>query len=87
VTLVRQGRASSSIRLLTLANIYEFTGSRSNFAEFADVFSQVLGRKITYVAVTPEQAEQGMKARGMPDWLITVSFDGFFVLHVYATIQ
>jgi NAD(P)H dehydrogenase (quinone) len=54
-----------------LGKIYEFTGLLSNFAEFADVFSEVLGRKITYVGVTVEQAEQGMKARGMPDWLIT----------------
>ena len=54
-----------------LGKIYEFTGVLSNFAEFADVFSQVLGRKITYVAVTVEQAEQAMKSRGMPDWLIT----------------
>jgi hypothetical protein len=34
------------------------------------VFSQVLGRPITYVGITPEQAEQGMKSRGMPDWLV-----------------
>jgi NAD(P)H dehydrogenase (quinone) len=54
-----------------LGKIYEFTGAVSNFAEFAEVFSQVLGRRISYVAVTTEQAEQGMKARGMPDWLIT----------------
>jgi NAD(P)H dehydrogenase (quinone) len=54
-----------------LGKIYEFTGVLSNFAEFADVFSQVLGRKIAYVAVTAEQAEQAMKARGVPDWLIT----------------
>jgi uncharacterized protein YbjT (DUF2867 family) len=54
-----------------LGKIYEFTGALSNFAEFVDVFSQVLGRRITYVAVTAEQAEHAMKARGMPDWLIT----------------
>ena len=54
-----------------VGKVYEFTGARSNFAEFADVFSQVLGRKITYVAVPFEQAEQAMKGRGMPDWLIT----------------
>ena len=54
-----------------LGKIYEFTGVLSNFAEFVDVFSQVLGRRITYVAVTAEQAEHAMKARGMPDWLIT----------------
>jgi NAD(P)H dehydrogenase (quinone) len=54
-----------------LGKIYEFTGVLSNFAEFADVFSQILGRKIAYVPVTTEQNEQAMKARGMPDWLIT----------------
>src|ERR1700683_5027821 len=35
------------------------------------VFSQVLGREITYVPVTFEQPEQVMKRRGLPDWLIT----------------
>ena len=50
--------------------VHEFTGARSNFGELADVFSEVLGRKITYVPVKFEQAEQVMKTRGMPDWLI-----------------
>jgi uncharacterized protein YbjT (DUF2867 family) len=54
-----------------IGKVYEFTGSQSNFAEFADVFSRVLGRKITYIAVSFEQAEQAMKARGMPEWLMT----------------
>jgi NAD(P)H dehydrogenase (quinone) len=51
--------------------VYEFTGAKSNFAEFADVLSEVLGRKITYVGVPFERAEQMMRERGMPDWLIT----------------
>jgi len=51
--------------------IYEFTGALSNYGEFAEVFSQALGRKITYVPLTVEQNMEGMKARGMPDWLIT----------------
>jgi uncharacterized protein YbjT (DUF2867 family) len=50
---------------------YEFTGVKTNYSEFAKVFSEVLGRPIGYVAVTPEQAEQAMKSRGMPDWLVT----------------
>lgn len=54
-----------------IGKVYEFTGSQSNFAEFADVFSRVLGRKVTYIAVSSEQAEQAMKARGMPEWLMT----------------
>ncbi|MBS0246823.1 MAG: NmrA family NAD(P)-binding protein [Proteobacteria bacterium] len=53
-----------------VGKIYEFTGAKSNFAEFADVFSDVLGREITYVAVPFEQAEQVMRTRGMPEWLI-----------------
>ena len=50
---------------------YEFSGALTTYADFAEVLSQVLGRKIAYVGVTPEQAEQAMKARGMPDWLVT----------------
>lgn len=50
---------------------YEFTGALTTYAAFAEDFSQVLGRKITYVGVTLAQAEQAMKARGMPDWLVT----------------
>jgi uncharacterized protein YbjT (DUF2867 family) len=54
-----------------VGKVYEFTGAKSSFAEFADVFSQTLGRKITYVGVPFERAEQTMRERGMPDWLIT----------------
>jgi len=50
--------------------VYEFTGATTNYGDFTDVFSDVLGRKITYVSVTPEQAAEAMKARGMPDWLV-----------------
>ena len=50
--------------------IYEFTGKLTSHGEFAEVFSQALGRPIAYVGITPEQAEQGMKSRGMPDWLV-----------------
>jgi NAD(P)H dehydrogenase (quinone) len=50
--------------------IYDLTGKVTTHGAIAEVFSQVLGRPVTYVAITPEQAEQGMKARGMPDWLV-----------------
>src|SRR6516165_6482114 len=53
-----------------VGKIYEFTGALSNYGEFAEVFSQVLGRKITYVPLSVEQNMEAMKARGMPDWLI-----------------
>jgi uncharacterized protein YbjT (DUF2867 family) len=49
---------------------YEFAGATTTYGDFAEVFSQVLGRKITYVGVTVEQNEQAMRARNMPDWLV-----------------
>ena len=50
---------------------YEFTGKRTTNGDFAHVFSQVLGRPIAYVPVTVAQNEAAMKARNMPDWLVT----------------
>jgi NAD(P)H dehydrogenase (quinone) len=49
---------------------YAFTGVTSTFEEFAKVFSEVLGKPVTYIGAPLDQAEQGMKARGMPDWLV-----------------
>jgi uncharacterized protein YbjT (DUF2867 family) len=49
---------------------YEFTGALTTYDEFADVFSQVLGRKIVYVEKNLEQSEQILRSRQMPDWLI-----------------
>jgi NAD(P)H dehydrogenase (quinone) len=53
-----------------LGQSLEFSGVRTNHEEFAKVFSDVLGRPITYVPITPEQLEAGMKSRNMPDWLV-----------------
>ena len=50
--------------------VYDFSGAKTNYEEFAKVFSDVLGRPITYIQATLEQAEQGMRSRNMPDWLI-----------------
>jgi uncharacterized protein YbjT (DUF2867 family) len=50
--------------------VYSFTGATTTYGEFANVIAEVLGKPIAYTALTLEQAEQGMKARGMPDWLV-----------------
>lgn len=50
--------------------VYEFTSTRTTYGEFAEVFAEVLGKPIVYVGASLEAAEQGMKARGMPDWLV-----------------
>jgi len=64
---------------------YEFTGKLTTYGDFAEVFSQVLGKPIAYISTTVEQIEQTMKSRNMPDWLVThlvmiakLSVDGAF---------
>ena len=51
--------------------IHSFTGAATTYGDFANVIADVLGKPITYTAITLEQAEQGMKARGLPDWMVT----------------
>jgi uncharacterized protein YbjT (DUF2867 family) len=50
--------------------VYSFTGASTTYGQFADVISAALGKPIAYEAITLEQAEQGMKARGLPDWMV-----------------
>jgi NAD(P)H dehydrogenase (quinone) len=50
---------------------YEFTGLTTTHAEFAGVLGDVLGKQVSYVPLTPAEAEATMRGRNMPDWLIT----------------
>jgi NAD(P)H dehydrogenase (quinone) len=51
--------------------IYSFTGASTTYGDFSNEIAEVLGKPITYQPITLEQAEQGMKARGLPDWMVT----------------
>jgi len=50
--------------------LYWFTGAATTYGDFANVIADVLGKPIAYHELTLEQAEEGMKKRGMPDWLV-----------------
>src|SRR4029078_9841322 len=50
--------------------MYTFSGVSTTVGEFANVIGEVIAKPITYVPVTLEQAEAGMKSRNMPDWLV-----------------
>jgi NAD(P)H dehydrogenase (quinone) len=49
----------------------EYTGRQSTYGDFANDFSEVLGKTITYIAAPYEAAEKAMKGRGLPDWLVS----------------
>jgi len=49
---------------------YVVTGEeRLTYTEVAGKLSTVVGKEIRYVNLTPEQAIEGMKAVGLPEWL------------------
>jgi uncharacterized protein YbjT (DUF2867 family) len=50
--------------------LYTFSGVSTTFGEFAKVIGETIGKPITYVEISLEQAEAGMKSRNMPDWLV-----------------
>ena len=49
---------------------YAFTGALTTYPAFAQDFSDVLGKPITYIGVPVEKAMEAMSQRGMPDWLV-----------------
>lgn len=55
---------------------YDLTGPQAlSYAEAADVLSRVLGRKITYVALSDDDARKGMIAAGIPDFYADLLVD------------
>ncbi|MGD2167466.1 MAG: NAD(P)H-binding protein [Gammaproteobacteria bacterium] len=50
--------------------VYSFTGALTTYPAFAQDFSDVLGKPITYIGVPVEKAMEAMTQRGMPEWLV-----------------
>lgn len=53
-----------------IGQVYAFTGAVTTYPDFAQDFSDVLGKPITYIGVPVEKAMEAMRQRGMPDWLV-----------------
>jgi len=52
-------------------NIYEITGPESlSYDQAAEIFSKVLGRKISHMKMSEEDARKGFEGAGWPDWLL-----------------
>ncbi len=51
--------------------IYNITGKEAiTHYQMADIFSRVLGRKIMFIDVTPDQMEEAIRAAGFPEWQV-----------------
>lgn len=50
---------------------YFLTGGQAvNYTQLAQFISQAIGEEVTYVALTPEQAQQRLVQKGLPVWAI-----------------
>jgi uncharacterized protein YbjT (DUF2867 family) len=50
-------------------NIYELTGSEAlSYPQIAENLSTLVGKKVTYISVSDEDARQSMISFGAPDW-------------------
>ncbi len=59
---------------------YAITGREAlTYGQAAEIMSKVLGKKIEYVNVSDEQASAGMKALGMPEWMINAMLELYCV--------
>jgi uncharacterized protein YbjT (DUF2867 family) len=51
--------------------IYNITGKEAiTHYQMADIFSRVLGRKIMFIDVTPDQMEEAIRVAGFPEWQV-----------------
>jgi uncharacterized protein YbjT (DUF2867 family) len=59
--------------------IYDITGEKAlSFTQAAEVISKAVGREISYIDITDEEARKGMKEMGMENWLIDATMEGFY---------
>jgi uncharacterized protein YbjT (DUF2867 family) len=62
VALTEEGHAGKT---------YVLTGPKAvTLSEVAAELSEALGRRVTYLAISPEEGRQAMQQQGAPDWLV-----------------
>jgi len=69
--------SASAVRVLTNTGHeeahYDLTGGESlSDGEIAEIFSEEIGRKVTYMEISQAQAMEAMAAAGTPPWLVEV---------------
>src|SRR5918996_205827 len=56
---------------------YNITGQESlSYGQAAEILSKELGRRISYIDISEEDARKGMMQSGMSNWLIDIIIDG-----------
>src|SRR5215203_5025869 len=60
---------------------YDITGPDAlSYGQAADILSSEVGKKISYVSITEDDARKGMKQIGMGDWFIDIMMELFRII-------
>jgi uncharacterized protein YbjT (DUF2867 family) len=60
---------------------YGITGNKAlSYSQVAEILSNALGRRITYVNITEEDARKAIKKMGMEEWLIDALIEFYNVI-------
>jgi uncharacterized protein YbjT (DUF2867 family) len=64
-----------------LNKAYDITGGDSlSYSQAAEILSTGVGKKISYIDVTEEDARKGMKQMGADDWLVNIVLELFRII-------
>jgi uncharacterized protein YbjT (DUF2867 family) len=60
---------------------YDITGQNAlSYSQVADILSNEVGKKISYIDVTEDQARNGLKQVGMDDWFVDIMIELFRII-------
>lgn len=63
------------------AKAYGITGQEAlSYSQAAEILSKVIGKKISYVYISQEDAQKSMKEMGMEDWLIAALIELYNII-------
>lgn len=54
---------------------YTLSGLALTNYEYAEVISEIVGRKVSYIDVSEEKAKESMLSNGMPEWLVNAMME------------
>ena len=61
-------------------NKYELSGLAYSNAEIADVLTEVVGKKVSYIPILDEQARESMLSNQMPEWMVNAMMELNYII-------
>ncbi|WP_196887733.1 SDR family oxidoreductase [Aureivirga sp. CE67] len=60
--------------------VFNLSGLALTNEEYAEILSEIVGRKITYIDIPEEKAKESMLGNGMPEWLVNAIMELNYIM-------